>query len=163
MMKLLDNYGVGTAVFLYGIAQVTGVMWIYGLGQFCADIKFMLGRPVGFFWRITWGLVAPLTLIVRDLHAFLPLLITFALLFGLQTAHARLFLRFSSALSSMQAIFVYGNYQLFAEGGESDPGIPDWGYGIGWALAAIAIFQIPLWIAITIHRNSGSFRQVFPK
>ncbi|KAI1284894.1 Sodium- and chloride-dependent glycine transporter 1 [Halotydeus destructor] len=60
-------------------------------------------------------------------------------------------------------IFIYGNYQLFVLGGENEPGIPDWGYAIGWALAAIAIFQIPLWIGITIAKKSGNLKQKLVK
>ncbi|KAI1284868.1 Sodium- and chloride-dependent glycine transporter 2 [Halotydeus destructor] len=120
MISLLDNYGVGTAVFFYGICEVTGIMWIYGLNQFCADLQFMLGHPVGWFWKLTWAVITPFALVL---------------------------------------IFVYGNYQLFASGGQNEPGIPDWGNVVGWTLAAIAIFQIPLWIIITIYKKPGSFKQ----
>ena len=58
---------------------------------------------------------------------------------------------------------------------EPKEGIPAWGDGIGWALgknkfafllikpiylAALAIFQIPLWIFITVYRQPGSIKQV---
>ncbi len=64
-MSLLNNYGVGTAVFLYGIVQTIGVMWIYGLKSFCRDVKFMLNKSVGIFWKLTWGFTAPVALTVR--------------------------------------------------------------------------------------------------
>jgi hypothetical protein len=66
-MSLLDNYGVGTAVFFYGIVQTVGVMWIYGLKTFCRDVKFMLNRSVSKFWKVTWGITAPVSLIVNKI------------------------------------------------------------------------------------------------
>ncbi len=65
-MSLLDNYGVGTAAFLYGILEVVGIMWVYGLKNFCLDAQFMLGNQVSIIWKVTWGLLTPLVLIVSD-------------------------------------------------------------------------------------------------
>jgi len=64
IMSLLDNYGVGTAAFLYGILEVVGIFWIYGLKNFCLDVQFMLGSPVSIIWRSTWLVITPLVLIV---------------------------------------------------------------------------------------------------
>ena len=64
ILKLLDNYGVGTAVFIYGILQMIAIMWIYGLGQFCCDIEFMINRPISWFWKFTSASTAPIILIV---------------------------------------------------------------------------------------------------
>lgn len=66
-MSLLDNYGVGTAAFLYGILEVVGLMWVYGLKNFCLDAQFMLRNPVSIIWKITWGFVTPFVLIVSVL------------------------------------------------------------------------------------------------
>lgn len=63
-MSLLDNYGVGTAAFLYGILEVTGIMWAYGLRNFCQDVEFMLGSPVSIIWKATWGFITPAVLLV---------------------------------------------------------------------------------------------------
>ncbi|CAG2112286.1 unnamed protein product, partial [Medioppia subpectinata] len=119
VMELLDNYGVGTAVFFYGICQMVAIFWIYGLQRFCFDLKFMLNKSVGLYWKVTWGLVAPITLIV---------------------------------------IFIYGNVEI-GKAGNQKKGIPAWGTGIGWALAAIAMIQIPLWMVITIVKQKGNLRQ----
>lgn len=64
VMMLLDNYGVGTATFLYAILETAAIMWIYGLRNFCADVEFMLGRSVGIFWKVTWSFTAPVLLSV---------------------------------------------------------------------------------------------------
>ncbi len=63
-MTLLDNYGVGTAIFFYGIAQTVAIFWIYGLKRFCSDVKFMIDKTVGIFWKVTWVFTAPVALIV---------------------------------------------------------------------------------------------------
>ncbi|XP_015782061.1 sodium-dependent nutrient amino acid transporter 1 [Tetranychus urticae] len=62
IMKLLEEFGVGISAFLYGILQAIGITWIYGYQRFANDIKFMLGRPVSFFWRLTWSILTPILL-----------------------------------------------------------------------------------------------------
>lgn len=52
---------------------------------------------------------------------------------------------------------------MIAKGRPADAlslGIPDWGYGVGWALAAVAIFQIPFWAVYMVVRLPGSWKQV---
>lgn len=63
-MILLDNYGVGTAAFLYGIIEVYSIVFIYGLDNFMDDVHFMLKAPPSGFWKFTWGFVTPLVLLV---------------------------------------------------------------------------------------------------
>lgn len=70
IMKLLEEYGVGISVFLYGIMQAVGIVWIYGLNNFARDIQFMTGNSVSFFWKFNWGFLSPVTLAVS--RPFLP-------------------------------------------------------------------------------------------
>ncbi|XP_054169164.1 sodium-dependent nutrient amino acid transporter 1-like [Oppia nitens] len=119
VMQLLDNYGVGTAVFFYGICQSVGIFWIYGLRRFCSDIKFMLSQRVSMFWKVTWGFATPVALIV---------------------------------------IFIYGNVEI-ANSSQNTVGMPAWGTGIGWALAMVAMIQVPLWIIVTIIMQKGDIVQ----
>ncbi|XP_022251339.1 sodium-dependent nutrient amino acid transporter 1-like isoform X2 [Limulus polyphemus] len=120
IMTLLDNYGVGTAAFLYCIVETTGLMWIYGWRNFCNDIHFMLNAAVGLYWKITWVITAPVILIV---------------------------------------IFIYGNVMLAIEkNNEESSTIPPWGTAIGWVLAAVAIFQIPIWIIRIVYNTKGPQR-----
>lgn len=39
-------------------------MYFLGLENFCADVEFMLKRRLGLYWRVCWGVVTPLVLIV---------------------------------------------------------------------------------------------------
>ena len=68
IMGLLDNYGVGTAAFLYGIMEIVGFTWVYGLKNLCDDIQFMTKSRVSLIWKITWGYATPITLIVIFLY-----------------------------------------------------------------------------------------------
>jgi len=41
-----------------------GVIWIYGLNNFLSDIEFMLGRKLGWYWKICWGGLIPVGLTI---------------------------------------------------------------------------------------------------
>ncbi|XP_074605414.1 sodium-dependent nutrient amino acid transporter 1-like isoform X1 [Brevipalpus obovatus] len=68
LMKLFEDYGVGISVFMYGIFETVGFMWIYGVDNLCRDIKFMVGMTVGIFWRICWTFVIPVLLTVLFIY-----------------------------------------------------------------------------------------------
>lgn len=40
-----------------------------GLEQIVKDIRFMLGFGVGIYWKLTWGIVLPLGLLVIFVYA----------------------------------------------------------------------------------------------
>ncbi|XP_049528168.1 sodium-dependent nutrient amino acid transporter 1-like isoform X4 [Dermacentor silvarum] len=63
MRLLFDNYGIGRALFLYAIFEVVGLVWVYGWKNICGDIGYMLGKPVSWYWKITWGILTPVSLI----------------------------------------------------------------------------------------------------
>ena len=63
-MLLLDNYGVGTAAFLYGIIQMVAIAYIYGLRNFLDDIHFMLKQKPSLYWKLTWGFITPSVLAI---------------------------------------------------------------------------------------------------
>lgn len=44
-------------------------LWI-GVNRICRDIEFMLNRKTGLYWRLCWGLLTPLMLIVILLYTF---------------------------------------------------------------------------------------------
>ena len=54
----------GFAVLWIAFGECAGFMWIYGVRNFCKDIKLMLGAEPGWFWKITWAIIAPLFLLV---------------------------------------------------------------------------------------------------
>jgi len=60
----MDTYGAGFAVLWIAFNECVGFMWIYGVRNFCRDIKLMLGHEPNWFWKITWAIVAPLFLLI---------------------------------------------------------------------------------------------------
>merc|ERR1711963_881619 len=63
ILDIMDTYGAGFAVLWIAFNECVGFMWIYGVRNFCRDIKLMLGHEPNWFWKITWAIVAPLFLL----------------------------------------------------------------------------------------------------
>ena len=59
--NLMDTYGGGMGVLWVAIFEMAAIMWIYGVGRFSSDLKFMLESNVSWFWKITWS-AAPVIL-----------------------------------------------------------------------------------------------------
>lgn len=64
ILTLVDFYGANFTVFILGAIEMIGIAWIYGLENFCNDIEFMVGRKVSPYWRICWGIITPVLMIV---------------------------------------------------------------------------------------------------
>ena len=53
----MDTYGGGMGVLIIAIFETTVIMWIYGVGRFSDDLKFMFNsEPIHFFGKIGWGI-----------------------------------------------------------------------------------------------------------
>ncbi|ETN63080.1 sodium/shloride dependent amino acid transporter [Anopheles darlingi] len=55
LLKVVDKYGVTLTTLTLVILEIITFCWIYGVERITTDIKFMLGRSTGFFWRICWS------------------------------------------------------------------------------------------------------------
>lgn len=64
ILALVDFYGANFSVFILGTIEVVGVAWVYGVNNLCNDLEFMLGKKTGFYWRMCWGFVTPVLMIV---------------------------------------------------------------------------------------------------
>jgi len=64
VLDIMDTYGAGFAVLWIAFNECVGFMWIYGVKNFCRDIKLMLGHEPNWFWKATWAVVSPLFLLV---------------------------------------------------------------------------------------------------
>ena len=69
VLDLMDTYGAGFAVLWIGIWELIGLMWIYGVLNVSKDIELMLGHEPCWFWKLCWGFVSPVFLIVIFLLA----------------------------------------------------------------------------------------------
>jgi len=54
----------GFAVLWIGIWELIGLMWIYGFKNVSKDIALMLGHEPCWFWKLCWGLISPIFLVV---------------------------------------------------------------------------------------------------
>ena len=64
ILALIDHFAANFVIFALMILQVVGIMWVYGVENFCWDIEFMLKRKITAYWRILWFIVTPMTLII---------------------------------------------------------------------------------------------------
>lgn len=63
IVTLVDYFG-GTFIFyILTTLEVITIFWWYGLENFCNDMEFMLGKRIGIYWRLTWGLLTPIVLL----------------------------------------------------------------------------------------------------
>lgn len=42
-----------------------------GVDRLCKDVEFMIGRNPGVYWRICWGIITPLLMLVILLYTFI--------------------------------------------------------------------------------------------
>ncbi|ODN02056.1 Sodium-dependent nutrient amino acid transporter 1 [Orchesella cincta] len=68
MLDLIDHYGAGFIVYVMVMLECAGISYVYGLSNFCNDIEFMVGRRVGIYWRICWGIILPGFLLANLLY-----------------------------------------------------------------------------------------------
>ncbi|KAK3912050.1 Sodium-dependent nutrient amino acid transporter 1 [Frankliniella fusca] len=64
VLTLVDYYSGTFPIFVLVAAEMVVVGWVYGLDNLCRDLELMLGRRPGLYWRLTWGLITPVTMIV---------------------------------------------------------------------------------------------------
>jgi solute carrier family 6 amino acid transporter-like protein 5/7/9/14 len=63
MLELVDHFAGTFLIFALAILELTAIIWIYGLDNFCWDIEYMLHRKTGIYWRLSWGIITPLFMI----------------------------------------------------------------------------------------------------
>ena len=64
VLDLMDAYGAGFAIIFVGIWELIGFCWLYGYQNIAKDFQLMLGSQPSGFWKFTWAVTAPGTLIV---------------------------------------------------------------------------------------------------
>lgn len=67
----MDYYGAGFVIFVMSTLEIIGIAWIYGVGNFCTDLEFMLNRKIGWFWKICWAFIIPVAFITILLYTLL--------------------------------------------------------------------------------------------
>ncbi|XP_030768073.1 sodium-dependent nutrient amino acid transporter 1-like [Sitophilus oryzae] len=64
MLDLVDHFGGTFIIFVFVIFEVCAVLYLYGLENFCTDVEFMTGKKVNVYFRVCWGIIMPVLLIV---------------------------------------------------------------------------------------------------
>lgn len=64
-------YGPGLAILFVVFIESAGVFWFYGVDNFSNDIKQMLGKRPGIYWRFCWKYISPAFLLVVCIFSFL--------------------------------------------------------------------------------------------
>ncbi|XP_062602139.1 uncharacterized protein LOC134263777 isoform X2 [Saccostrea cucullata] len=60
VLTLIDEYAAGFATMVNGVFMCVAIGWIYGVRQFCTDIKRMIGHSVGYWWKALWCVISPI-------------------------------------------------------------------------------------------------------
>ncbi|KAI4820164.1 hypothetical protein KUCAC02_028149 [Chaenocephalus aceratus] len=110
VVKLLEEFGVGCSIIAVGFLEAIAVSWFYGITRFSNDVKAMLGKAPGLFWKVCWVAISP---------AFLAYIIVSSLL---KVPHLTLFdytypdwsitVGYMMGLSSFMWIPIYMVYKL---------------------------------------------------
>jgi len=64
ILNLVDFFGGTFVIYVAAILEITGVVWWYGLHKIAIDSLYMLDRKLNPYWRIMWGVITPVMLIV---------------------------------------------------------------------------------------------------
>lgn len=70
VFDLMDTYGGGLGVLWVAIFETVVIMWIYGVGRFADDLKFMLQINVGWYLKICWAITPILLTAIFAIAAF---------------------------------------------------------------------------------------------
>ncbi|XP_017064193.1 sodium-dependent nutrient amino acid transporter 1 [Drosophila eugracilis] len=69
ILTLVDFYGGTYVVFILAIFELAGIVWVYGLQNFCDDIEFMCNRRVSWYWRACWSVFTPVMMIIIFIYS----------------------------------------------------------------------------------------------
>lgn len=76
LLTLVDHFCVSFLIYVMAIAELITFCWIYGIKRLCRDVEFMLGIKSNWYWRISWGIIAPvlmITIFVYELITMVPI------------------------------------------------------------------------------------------
>ncbi|XP_059162593.1 sodium-dependent proline transporter-like [Physella acuta] len=71
MLQLMDNYVGGMTLIIIGFIEVTSITYIYGVRRFCRDIQLMTGSTIFIYWKVTWCVLSPLTIVFIFIFMFI--------------------------------------------------------------------------------------------
>ncbi|VDH94760.1 solute carrier family 6 (neurotransmitter transporter, amino acid) member 5/7/9/14 [Mytilus galloprovincialis] len=63
ILRVIDEYVAGFPIMVTGIFMCIAVGWFYGVKQFSANIKHMIGHHTGHWWHALWCVITPLIIL----------------------------------------------------------------------------------------------------
>ena len=57
VFQIMDDYGGGMSVLWIAILEIVGIMWIYGVNNFAADMDYMLKLKTSIVLKILWVII----------------------------------------------------------------------------------------------------------
>ncbi|XP_050737516.1 sodium-dependent nutrient amino acid transporter 1-like isoform X2 [Eriocheir sinensis] len=71
ILALVDYFGGGFIAYVLVLQEVVTVAYIYGFDKFVKNIKFMLNKDLGLYWRFCWTFFVPAVLLVIFLYSMI--------------------------------------------------------------------------------------------
>ncbi|CAG0913002.1 unnamed protein product [Notodromas monacha] len=59
VQAIVDHFGASFLIYILATVEIFAIAWIYGIGNFCTDMEFMMGRYPGIYLRTCWYLLTP--------------------------------------------------------------------------------------------------------
>ncbi|CAC5382400.1 Sodium- and chloride-dependent neutral and basic amino acid transporter B(0+),Sodium-dependent proline transporter,Sodium- and chloride-dependent glycine transporter 1,Sodium-dependent dopamine transporter,Sodium-and chloride-dependent glycine transporter 2,Sodium-dependent neutral amino acid transporter B(0)AT2,Sodium- and chloride-dependent transporter XTRP3B [Mytilus coruscus] len=63
ILRVIDEYVAGFPIMVTGIFMCISIGWFYGVKQFSANIKHMIGHHTGYWWHALWCVITPLIIL----------------------------------------------------------------------------------------------------
>lgn len=57
ILDIVDFFGAQWVAFVFAIAELIAVFYVYGTNRFGKDIEFMLGFQPGIYWTACWKII----------------------------------------------------------------------------------------------------------
>uniref|UniRef100_A0A2M3YZL4 Sodium-dependent nutrient amino acid transporter 1 n=1 Tax=Anopheles braziliensis TaxID=58242 RepID=A0A2M3YZL4_9DIPT len=70
-LGVVDDFGAKYISLTFAVLELVTVAWIYGVDRICRDIRYMLDRSTSLYWRLCWGLIAPVTTMIILIYSFI--------------------------------------------------------------------------------------------
>ncbi|KAK7485579.1 hypothetical protein BaRGS_00023154, partial [Batillaria attramentaria] len=64
VLTLLNDYSASYSLMVVCLCELIAINYVYGNKRFCLDIKMMLGFEPNIYWRATWMVITPLSILV---------------------------------------------------------------------------------------------------
>ncbi|XP_052872489.1 sodium-dependent nutrient amino acid transporter 1-like [Anopheles cruzii] len=69
-LDVVDYYGAKYVSLTFAVLELATVAWVYGVDRICRDIQFMLGMSTSLYWRLCWGVIAPIATLLILIFSF---------------------------------------------------------------------------------------------